>query len=315
MKPRVLNAWPAKRRETDGNEVSVISLESTCPPGSIDVEGIFPAPGGEHLVHVVLRGLGLTMAEDEILVADGLIRHFRVRRGQGEEPVSVEIRTEFPVKPDFSVTPGMPSRTDITFPREPLAALMSGRQIIVDPGHGGRDAGVRGPVNLLEKDCALEVAKELESLLRNAGAVPLLTRDSDLYLAPGSRLAGILSGVRTSPDRRPTPLHPELAVEIHMSGEKDPLARSYHCYFAEGCARAPVLAESIAAALNERMGTAFPGLEKMESEGHGFPVVRIEPVCLTHFADEANFRAPLYRKRIAQGIFNGIARYLRKGGQ
>ena len=30
-----------------------------------------------------------------------------------------------------------------------------------------------------------------------------------------------------------------------------------------------------------------------------------------YFSDEANFRAPLFRRRLAQGIMNGIARYIR----
>lgn len=299
MKSRVLNAWSGKRRNSDGTEVSAVSIESTAAPSHIDVQGPFPAHGGDHTTKVALAGLGLTMAEDEILIADGLTRKFRVLRGPDNESVLVEIQSEFSSSASISLTQGMPYLTSILFSRKPLVDLMKGRKIAVDPGHGGKDHGFRGPVNLLEKDCALDVAKELEALLADAGAVPLMTRDSDRFLAPGLRLAGM-------------PASTEMAVEIHVSAEKDPLARSYHCFCRRGCAESHTLAKSVSAALNERMGTPFPDPEEMSVEGNpDFPVIRVEPVCLTYFADEANFRAPLYRKRIAQGVFNGIARYLR----
>lgn len=243
------------------------------------------------------------MAEDDILVADGVIRKFAVRRGHDGESVSAEIQTEFAAHATHSVTQGMPHRIVVALSRKPLADLMAGRRIVIDPGHGGKDIGFRGPVNLLEKDCALQVGLDLDKLLKDAGALPILTRDTDCYLAPAMRIAA-------------APSSPELAVEIHMSGERDPLARSYHCYYAKGSEEAASLAEHIAAALNERMGTVFPAPHEMDT-GHtsSFPLVRVEPVCLTYFADEANFRAPLFRRRIAQGIFNGIARYARSRGR
>lgn len=304
MKSRVLNAWSSKGRHPEGAEVSVVSFESTAVPSSIVVQGPFPAPGGDHLARVVLAGVGLTMAEDEILVADGFVRKFSVRKFGGEDSVSADILSEYPTTVVTSVTPGMPSRIDVTLSRKPLLDLMLGRRIAVDPGHGGKDHGIKGPVNLLEKDCALAVAKELETILQSAGAVPLLTRNDDSYLAPGFRLAEVSA------------LSPEFAVEIHTSGETEPLSRAYHARAKEGCGRSAALARSVSDALNERMGTVFDDTEDMAGAGEwGFPIVRIEPVCLTHFADEANFRAPLYRKRIAQGIFNGLARYLRSSSK
>ncbi len=284
--------------------VSRVSLESTGVPHSIRVEGPVESIAGDYLVKVLLTGVGLTMAEDDILAADGLVRRFTVAKGPSPETVSVLICLEFKTEAVVSITRGMPNRIDISMSRKPLLGLMSGRRIAVDPGHGGKDFGVRGPVNLLEKDCALEVASELQAILRSCDAVPLLTREDDSYLAPGLRLSEVTSR------------SPELAVEIHMAGEKDPLKRSYHIRAVGNCEKSKVLAESIREALRERMGIAFGPIEELPVERDwGFPLVRVEPVCLTYFADEANFRAPLFRKRLAQGIMNGISRYCRLGAR
>jgi N-acetylmuramoyl-L-alanine amidase len=310
VKPRVLNAWSTVTGDPADSSltaVSMVSLESTAIPDSIDVEVPVKKACGDYLLRVKLAGVGLTMAEDDIIAADGLIRRFAVREGPSPETVYVDIHSEFETGARVSITEGMPHRIDIAVSRKPLLDLMAGRRIAVDPGHGGKDAGIRGPVNLLEKDCALAVALELAAILRSCGAVPLLTRDDDSYLEPGMRLAKM------------TAASPELAVEIHMAGEKDPLARSYHIRAIGGCENSRDLASSISEALRERMGLSFGPIEELQAErALSIPLVRVEPVCLTYFADEANFRAPLFRKRLAQGIMNGISRYIRsresKGG-
>jgi len=300
VKSRLLNAWASVRNGPLRGGESVISLESTGVPRSVDIDGPFEAGPHDYVMRVTLNGIGLTMAEDEILVADGLLRRFFVFRGASPDTVLLEIHSEFETGASVSVAEGMPCVIRIALPRDPLFSLMSGRRIAVDPGHGGKDRGVRGPVNLLEKDCNLEVARELAAIMASCGTVALLTREDDSYLEPGARLKEV---ARSSP---------EMAVEIHMAGEKDPLGRSYHIRAKPGCPLSRALAASISEALKENMGTAFGPIEELPGETYpGFPVVRVEPLCLTYFADEANFRAPLYRRRIAQGIMNGIVRYVR----
>ena len=57
------------------------------------------------------------------------------------------------------------------------------RVVVIDPGHGGRDLGARGPGGVLEKDVALGIARELALVL---GADPslevYLTRDLDVLV-------------------------------------------------------------------------------------------------------------------------------------
>jgi N-acetylmuramoyl-L-alanine amidase len=62
------------------------------------------------------------------------------------------------------------------------------RRIILDPGHGGADTGVRLPNNLFEKDLTLLYARRLKTLLQSRlGAEVLLTRNADQELALDER--------------------------------------------------------------------------------------------------------------------------------
>ena len=62
--------------------------------------------------------------------------------------------------------------------------------VIIDPGHGGDDAGVRAATGLQEKQLTLDIAKRLRTLLDASGSVrALLTRDADAPLTLEARAA------------------------------------------------------------------------------------------------------------------------------
>ncbi len=291
MKPRVLNAWA----QTAG-DVSRVCLESTFGASAVQIAKPQKLQNGDYSIGISLSGLGLAMAPDEILVADGLIRKVVVHGG---EPVTMDVVLEHCVEPSETAFPGLPARTEFSFSRSPLTTVFLGKTIAVDPGHGGRDAGLRGPVNLLEKDVALDIAMELRRMLETCGALVPLSRDSDRDVDISNWTLALAAA------------RPDILVEIHASGEKSPMSRSYHAYARRGSEGSARAAREVAGALTERMGITFSGIEDMSFSAIPlWPAVRIEPVCLTHFVDEANFRAPLFRKRIAQAIFNGISRYL-----
>lgn len=60
---------------------------------------------------------------------------------------------------------------------------LSGKTIVIDPGHGGVDGGAVGKDQTLEKDIALEVAKKTRDYLQQSGALVYLTREKDKDLA------------------------------------------------------------------------------------------------------------------------------------
>lgn len=60
---------------------------------------------------------------------------------------------------------------------------LSGKVIVIDPGHGGPDGGAVGKDDTVEKDIALAVSGKLQRYLQQAGALVYLTREKDQDLA------------------------------------------------------------------------------------------------------------------------------------
>lgn len=73
------------------------------------------------------------------------------------------------------------------------------RKVIIDPGHGGTDAGATGN-NLLEKDYNLLISKYMYNRFKQLGVPVAITRDSDTTLSPTDRVNTILNKFGNSSD-------------------------------------------------------------------------------------------------------------------
>ncbi|SEN61646.1 N-acetylmuramoyl-L-alanine amidase CwlD [Lihuaxuella thermophila] len=86
---------------------------------------------------------------------------------------------------------------------------LTGKFIVIDPGHGGPDGGAVSEQGLLEKDVTLKISLYLRDYLQEAGAFVIMTREKDRDLAePGTQ--------RLS--RRKTE---DLLKRIHITKEKN----------------------------------------------------------------------------------------------
>jgi N-acetylmuramoyl-L-alanine amidase len=95
----------------------------------------------------------------------------------------------------FERTAGWPANLHDTEAAPELAALRrtepdSPRKVIVlDPGHGGIDAGTTGVDGSKEKDVVLDEARRLAKALAARGYTVHLTRDSDIYIPLRQRVS------------------------------------------------------------------------------------------------------------------------------
>lgn len=85
---------------------------------------------------------------------------------------------------------------DLNKTLQPLLAAGSGLElgpgpvIVIDPGHGGENAGTRSVLgNHYEKEFTLDLARRLQTLLNARGAQVFLTRSGDYDLALSNRVA------------------------------------------------------------------------------------------------------------------------------
>ncbi|HKH91676.1 MAG TPA: N-acetylmuramoyl-L-alanine amidase [Gemmatimonadaceae bacterium] len=110
----------------------------------------------------------------------------------------------------------------------PSGPLRSRRLVVLDAGHGGPDAGMRGPISggprVAEKNITLAVAKRVGAALGQRGVGVKYTRTSDTLIALSDR------------GRIANEAHADLFVSIHVNaanpGWKDPgAARGFETYF------------------------------------------------------------------------------------
>ena len=307
--------------------VSVIEVESTRAPiaCSLDLE----AP---RLVVLRLLGLELNMEPFEAPVLDGAVRSFRLCPG-GPGAVECRVWLEFDLRerpPDPEVVAGIPVITRLSISREPLRSVLRGRRIGIDPAHGGRDVGARGPINLEERHVVLKIARRLAWHLEEAGCQVWLTRQDDRDLPEAQRLQRALqAGV-------------EVLVSLHTAHERAPSRMGVRTLFDAPAGSDPRQAESLAAAIQaalvERLGLNDRGVEPASltpalsaplplmpgaAQSPELPTARapappaaspflyvaVEAVCLANPYEEAFLRSSTFRDRIAQGIRNGLARF------
>ncbi|MBF0410086.1 MAG: N-acetylmuramoyl-L-alanine amidase [Candidatus Riflebacteria bacterium] len=105
-------------------------------------------------------------------------------------------------------------------------SVFQGRTIIIDPGHGGRDAGAKlngenkGADSIsTEKELTLVVARKLKNILSQAGFNPVLIRNDDHEVPANARRAMVNSAMA------------DLYVAIHLGASLDPDVEGTSCYY------------------------------------------------------------------------------------
>jgi len=253
---------------------------------------------------VRISGAAVNMPEGVLEVNDGLLREIELRGLDGEAAM-VQIRADFPAEFRTEVREGIPCRLLIHLDRAHIAGLLKGKKIVIDPGHGGNDPGGKGPVNLLEKNVVLPVAKNLERVLRRAGAEPALTRDGDASVPRASRyaLAGRLGA--------------DAFIGIHTFVSKNPAVGGAAVLYPPANAAAAALAGLVQEELVKKLKVGNRGISvqpNLAAVGR-VPAVEVEVVTITNWVEEGLLRSPTVHKKAAEGIFNGLVHYFARSGR
>jgi N-acetylmuramoyl-L-alanine amidase len=186
----------------------------------------------------------------------------------------------------------------------PRGPLRSRRLVVVDAGHGGPDAGMRGPIaggpRVAEKNITLAVAKRVGAALGQRGIDVKYTRTTDTLIALSDR------------GRIANDAHADLFVSIHVNaanpGWKDPAAaRGFETYF---------LAEAKTedARRVERMENEVVKFETRAAARAGDPLSFIlNDMAQNEHLRESNELAELIQRRIG-GIHPGPSRGVKQAG-
>lgn len=218
---------------------------------------------------------------------------------------------------------------------------LSVRRIILDAGHGGRDAGTTS-AEVSEKDITLDIETRLRALLLHHGFEVVTTRADDrlIPLRERARMANSSSGdifvsihvnsLQTHVDSHgietyylgPTndPSLTKLAADENLGSGysiadmRKLLDRVYGDVRRD---ESHQLASAVQQQLYSGLRAIDPGLENWGVKRAPFivltatemPAILAEVGCLSNQAEAQMLRSPIYRQQIAQALFNGIQAY------
>jgi N-acetylmuramoyl-L-alanine amidase len=196
--------------------------------------------------------------------------------------------------------------------------------VVIDPGHGGTDGGVKMTDRYQEKDATLVIALLLQKELIRSGAVQVrLTRDTDKLLMTSERQKAIRA------------LQPTLLISLHVNGGFGKLSSGYEVYFPgfrtngseredsaeiiKDMARNKYLNDSVrlARGLQRNLDGVFPrkgrGLREAHTpilEGLSIPAVVMEIGFATNPEDRAKIMDEKTQLAVAQALSKTVQEYL-----
>jgi N-acetylmuramoyl-L-alanine amidase len=231
----------------------------------------------------------------------------------------------------------------VNIPDKMVVEKSGRKKIVIDAGHGGKDAGGRKLFGFKEKELNLLVAKGLYELLKNDDIFDvLLTRDDDTFVPLADRSA-IANNSKA-----------DLFISIHANASRDRREKGFEIYFMSEKASDPGAAEVAdyensvvgledgggqqdptamllhSMARNEYLneGSRLAGLVSAEMEKHtpfvnrgvkqaAFYVLRgtyapgilVEMGFMTNSGDEKNLNDKKGRAKVADSIYRGVLKY------
>jgi N-acetylmuramoyl-L-alanine amidase len=185
--------------------------------------------------------------------------------------------------------------------------------VIIDAGHGGRDAGASGAGGLKEKDVNLEIAKRLKRYIEEGGGVAIMIREGDngLYSldSPNKKREDMKNRKQIIKEN-----DADMLISIHLNSF--PQRRYYGAqvfYFKDSD-----ISRHLAAIMQQELKRVLDRnnnrVEKSTGEyfilkDNDIPSVLIECGFLSNPDEERLLGMPEYQEKIAWSMYIGIIRF------
>lgn len=180
---------------------------------------------------------------------------------------------------------------------------LTGKTVIVDPGHGGTDTGLVAH-GLVEAEVTYDIAARLEGRLAAAGAVPFLTRSAEGDVSVTDR-AGFANAAEA-----------DLFVSIHLDGAPSPRPRGVATFYFGNTRAGTSATGARLAELVQREVVARTDLLDCRTHPHSWellrltrmPAVEVAAGYVTNAADAARLAEPEFRDTIAEALLAALQR-------
>jgi N-acetylmuramoyl-L-alanine amidase len=179
--------------------------------------------------------------------------------------------------------------------QEPL----KGKNIVLDPGHGGFDDGTTSILGTHEKTLTLPTAKVVEQKLENAGANIIMTRTNNTYIPLQQRAD--LSNQN----------HADAFISFHYNWSNDPSVNGLTDFYYQKSKDNPlatdILNEVARTTGLKNDGPSFDDLEVLRNNSQ--PSTLIELGFLSNKQDDSVVESSDYRDNVALGVYLGLIDY------
>ncbi|SDI07812.1 N-acetylmuramoyl-L-alanine amidase [Alteribacillus persepolensis] len=192
---------------------------------------------------------------------------------------------------------------------------LSGKVIILDPGHGGVDGGSSSKDGVLEKEVALEVALMLREYLQEAGALVFMTREGDYDLARED-LKGYSNRKREDLNKRAEIVNEsggDMFVSIHLNAVPSSRWNGAQTFYHPRVPDNHMLAYFIQDEMMNNLENSSRTIKSIEElfilrRAH-IPGVLVEAGFLSNPSDASYLKTEEYQNKVAVSIYRGILRY------
>lgn len=310
---------PELKYEVSGNDLLIKPKESVWDVlnyQSFGTHSIFEMPLLESCEYDVffdnnIKALVISVPEYSLKVkdqatdvTDALLKNVLIKQEAGRKNVYLTFRRNV----EYSVLSSRPDDNRVKLSFKKISSTKPQDYLIVlDPGHGGYDPGAISVNNRQEKVVALAVSLKVRDKLQARGYNVSMTRETDVGL-------GLYDRPRIAND-----LFPDVFVSIHANKIKGkPDVNGIEVYYYDddksvGRENQKYLSDYILEETVKKTGAKNRGVRSK-----GFVVVKytkmpatlIETGYLSNYQEEAKLYDSSYQDKLADGIVEGIIRYL-----
>lgn len=191
---------------------------------------------------------------------------------------------------------------------------LTGKVIILDPGHGGPDGGA-GDKSLWEKDIALKVSHMLRDYIQQQGALVLMTRETDKDLADDGTKG--LSRRKTEDLKRRLSFINEsdadLYISVHLNAIPSPRWRGSQTFYSPSIPENKRVAKFIQEELRRNLENTTRKAKAINNvyiiKNAEIPGALVEIGFLSNPSEKELLKEEEYQQKVAASIYEGIMRH------
>lgn len=195
----------------------------------------------------------------------------------------------------------------VSLPGDPdakVAKSLAEATVVLDPGHGGADAGAISNSGKYEKNYTLAIAQTVAETLRSLGVNVLMTRNDDTFVD--------LAAIPAIASRA----HADAFISFHFDSSPNPnTATGFTTYYfdtKQDKALASAINQSLAKNIKlDNRGIAYGNFEVLRDNLQ--PAVLLEMGYINSERDFQYIRSDAYHQQVAQDIVTGLTNYFKAG--